>query len=254
MSFNSKLIKDKNKIIYLLNEKYNINKDKKLSELIEKNENDLLKIKFDILKESNEIYLYLGDMPIQRRIITNKNFIGVSLTQNNDFHIKHDVTKKFLLENNCVDIIQSEDVMEHIEYSDLKKCINEIYRILKPNGIFRLSIPDYNCDVLYNRSLKDENGDIIFDSGGGGNYDKVNKKVIDGGHVWFPTYTNVKQLLETTEFTNNKINYLHYYDENKKPITKKIDYSLGWIQRTPDHDDRVKNPFRPMSLVIDCYK
>ena len=111
MSFNSKLIKDKYKIIYLLNEKYNLNKDKKLSELIEKNENDLLKIKFDILKESNDIYLYLGDMPIQRRNITNKNFIGVSLTQNNDFHIKHDITKNFLLENNSVDIIQSEDVM-----------------------------------------------------------------------------------------------------------------------------------------------
>lgn len=254
MSFNIKLVNDKYKIIYLLNEKNKVNGDKKISELIKKNENDLLKMKFDILQKNNEIYLYLGDLPMQRRNVTNKNFIGISLTQNNEFHIKHDVTKKYMLEDNCVDIIQSEDVMEHIEYSELKDSINEIYRILKPGGLFRLSIPDYNCDILYNRSLKDENGNLVFDSGGGGSYDKVNKKVIDGGHVWFPTYTNVKQLLDTTEFSNNKINYLHYYDENKKSITKKIDYSLGWIQRTPDHDDRVKNPYRPMSLVIDCYK
>ena len=37
-------------------------------------------------------------------------------------------------------------------------------------------------------------------------------------------------------------------------ITNKIDYSLGYISRTPDNDDRVKNPYRPMSIVVDCYK
>ena len=74
------------------------------------------------------------------------------------------------------------------------------------------------------------------------------------GHVWFPNYENVKTLLESTHFSNDKINYLHYYDENKNPITNNIDYSLGYVKRTPDNDERVKTPYRPMSIVVDCYK
>ena len=131
--------------------------------------------------------------------------------------------------------------MEHIEYNILKNTINDIYRILKPGGLFRLSIPDYKCDVLYNRSEKDNNGNIIFDQGGGGEYDRVNKKVIKGGHVWFPVFSSVKLLLESSNFLNDKINYLHYYDDNNNPITNNIDYNKGFISRTPDFDDRVKN-------------
>ena len=211
-------------------------------------------MKFEDIINNDEIFLYCGDMPKERRDYTNIHFIGLSLYQENETHIQHNVTTPLPLKNNTVDIIQSEDVMEHIEYSMLKKSINEIFRVLKPGGLFRLSMPDYKCDILYNRSEKDGNGNIIFDSGGGGKYDRTNKKVIHGGHVWFPIFNNVKSLLESTNFSNDKINYLHYYDEYNKPITNKIDYSKGYISRTPDHDNRVKNPFRPMSIVVDCYK
>jgi len=64
----------------------------------------------------------------------------------------------------------------------------------------------------------------------------------------------VKQLLLSTNFDENKIDFLHYYDEEKQPVLKNIDYSLGYISRTPDNDSRVQNPRRPMSIVIDCYK
>ena len=211
-------------------------------------------MKFEDLINLNEIYLYLGDMPTQRRQNTDKNFIGLSLSRDDTYHIKHDVTNPLPLKDNTVDIIQSEDVMEHIEYYKLTDSINEIYRILKPGGLFRLSMPDYSCDILYNRSRKDEKGNLIFDAGGGGSYDEYNKKVIHGGHVWFPKFNSVKSILDTTKFSNDKINYLHYYDEDNNPVTHKIDYSLGYISRTPDNDDRVKHPYRPMSIVVDCYK
>lgn len=211
-------------------------------------------MKFEDIKNNNEIYLYLGDMDIQRRNYTNKNFIGLSLSKSDDYHIRHNVTNKISLNDNSVDIVQSEDVMEHIEYNMLKSCIDDIYRVLKPGGLFRLSLPDYKCDVLYNRCVKDSNGNIIFDQGGGGSYDKNNNKVIGGGHVWFPNFNSVKSLLESTDFLNDKIDYLHYYDDKSVPIINKIDYKKGYISRTPDHDERVKNPYRPMSIVVDCYK
>mgnify|MGYP001418369109 CR=1 FL=1 len=58
------------------------------------------------------IYLYAGDVP-QNDLY--KNFVGLSIFQSNAQHIKHDVTHKYLLPNNCVDIFQSEDVFEHID-------------------------------------------------------------------------------------------------------------------------------------------
>lgn len=211
-------------------------------------------MKFEQIVNDTTVHLYLGDLDMQRRTFTRKKFIGLSLTKNDDIHIQHDVTKPYELKDNSVDSVQSEDVMEHIEYDSLKGCINEIYRILKPGGLFRLSMPTYECDILYNRSKKDKEGNIVFDAGGGGSYDNVNKKVIRGGHVWFPTYHTVKQLLLSTNFDENKIDFLHYYDEEKRPVLKTIDYSLGYISRTPDNDSRVQNPRRPMSIVIDCYK
>jgi SAM-dependent methyltransferase len=211
-------------------------------------------MKFDDIRDLKNIYLYCGDMPINRRILTNKAFIGLSLSNDNANHIKHDITRPFNIKTDSVDIIQSEDVMEHIEYSKLPTVINEIYRILKPNGLFRLSMPTYECDVLYNRSSKDLNGNIIFDIGGGGLYDKYNKKVINEGHVWFPTFKLVNKLLDSTNFQKQSIHYLHYYDENGTPVMNNIDYSNGYIARTPDNDLRVQNPRRPMSIVVDCYK
>lgn len=207
-------------------------------------------MKFSDLKEP--IFLYAGDMNDNRRTITGIDLVGLSLTRDDSIHIKHNVTEKIELPDNSVSIFQAEDIMEHIELQQLVDVFNEIYRILEPNGLFRLSVPDYRCDILKDRSTYDDQGNIIFDIGGGGSYDKVNKKVIDGGHVWFPTYEIVKSLLDKTNFEN--VDFLHYYNNDGSFVMKDVDYSLGYISRTPDHDDRVINPKRPMSIIVDCYK
>jgi SAM-dependent methyltransferase len=209
---------------------------------------------FSDIKNNHKIYLYAGDMDIDRITKTNKNFIGLSLTNSNNYHIKHDVTKPIELNDNTVDIYQSEDVFEHIEYLQLNTIFNEIYRVLKPGGLFRLSIPDYKCDILQNRSLKDACGNIFHDPGGGGNYDFLNNKVINGGHVWFPNFNLVYYIFEKSNFNIEKVHFLHYYDSSNNAIVKTIDYNMGYISRTPDNDSRVKEPYRPMSIVVDCYK
>jgi SAM-dependent methyltransferase len=204
------------------------------------------KISFNDLKKRETIYLYAGDVP-QNGLY--KKFVGLSLSQTNFQHIKHDVTKRLPLGNSCVDIYQSEDVFEYIDTKKLPLIIDEIYRVLKHGGIFRLSLPDYQCDILYNRTQKNEKGELLFDPGGGGKF--IDGKV-KGGHVWFPQYKTVKKLLEKTHFED--IRFYHYYDESGKGVTRPIDYTIGHVKRTPDHDERVKTPYRPMSIVVDCIK
>lgn len=200
----------------------------------------------DLIKREN-IYLYAGDIP---PMVEYSGYIGLSLTQHNKNHIKHNVLDKYPLKDNSVDRYQSEDVFEHIDYDQLHVAINEIYRILKKGGLFRLSLPDYKCDLLYERTLKNDKGELLFDPLGGGKF--IDGKVINGGHLWFPTYNKIKVLLDKTHFTN--YTFLHYYDENGIGVTNKIDYSKGYVMRTPDNDDRVKHPYRPMSMIVDCIK
>lgn len=202
---------------------------------------------FKSLDFSKRLYLYAGDVP---QSIFYKNAIGLSINKSDNQHIKHDIRNKHDVPDNTIDIYQSEDVFEHIEYEILIPIINDIYRILKPGGLFRLSIPDYRCDVLYNRSIKNDRGEIIFDPFGGGKY--KNKQVVHGGHLWFPMFETVNNLLNASHFTN--ITYYHYYDEKNRPVVNNIDYSYGYVQRTPDNDERVNNPYRPMSIVVDCIK
>jgi len=205
-------------------------------------------ISFSDVKGLGMVSLYAGNIPYN----LNYRKIGLSITKNDKNHIRHDITNAHDVADNSVDIYQAEDVFEHIEYDKLDSVVKDIYRILKPGGLFRLSVPDYRCDVLFDRAVKDDGGEIIFDPFGGGDYSQQTKKVINGGHVWFPTYEKVKKLLSCAPFS--KIEFLHYYDENDQPHCNRIDYSRGFVQRTPDHDQRVSDPYRPMSIVVDCYK
>ncbi|MCP4498792.1 MAG: hypothetical protein GY822_02360 [Deltaproteobacteria bacterium] len=60
-----------------------------------------VKIHFDDLKKKEAIFLYAGDVP--QNDFYNK-FIGLSLSQANSQHIKHDVMKPLSLEDFTVDI------------------------------------------------------------------------------------------------------------------------------------------------------
>jgi hypothetical protein len=150
-----------------------------------------------------------------------------------------------------VDRYQSEDVFEHVDLGFLAGMLNEIHRILKPGAMFRLSLPDYNHGDNRGRTLKGPDGELRFDPGGGGRYE--DNKVVGGGHVWFPTIDIVRQLIEASAF-RGRATYLQYNQENGKFVADPIDYSLGYVQRTPDNDPRAINNRRPLSIVVDAVK
>ena len=204
-------------------------------------------ISFDELLKQKSIHLYAGDVP-DNDLYEGK--IGLSITQADSRHILHNILEPYPLPDDSVDSYMAEDVLEHLPYDKLGDVIDEIYRILKPGGLFRLALPDYRNDIMRKRSLKDKKGNILFDPLGGGIYKDA--KVLEGGHLWFPQYEAVKKLVEKSKF--NKYEFLHYYDESGKSITKPIDYSKGYISRTPDHAERVKIPYRALSIVVDMYK
>lgn len=208
------------------------------------------RLTFSDVASYETLHFYAGDIPKEDDWHSGYRLIGLSINKSDTQHIRHDITQKYPMRSGTVDSYQAEDVFEHIEYEKLVDVIDEIYRILKPGGYFRLSVPDYRCDLLKKHAVLDENKEVVFDPAGGGRWD--GKKVLDGGHVWNPTYEKVADLLKKSKFQN--INFLHYYDTNGTPITKDIDYHKGFVKRTPDNYYAVSCPYRPMSIVVDCMK
>jgi len=65
--------------------------------------------------------------------------------------IKGDIQKKTDFDNDYFDKVHAIHVLEHLP--NLPKCINEVYRLIKPSGIFQIVIP---CDpgLLYSIARK----------------------------------------------------------------------------------------------------
>ena len=125
------------------------------------------KMTFEEAAAFNGLRLYAGDIPA-KPLYENQGFIGLSIKQADWNTIKHDITRPFPLKDNTVDFFQAEDVLEHIPYEALPAVFAEIHRILKPGARFRLSVPDYRCDVYASRCQRDAQGRIVFDPDGGG--------------------------------------------------------------------------------------
>lgn len=204
------------------------------------------RMSFERLDLSKKIVLYAGDIADDVHM-SEPNLYGLSINKADSKHILHDITNKYPLPDNSIYSYQAEDVLEHIEYGKLKNVINEIHRILQKGGLLRICLPDYNSAYLNEISMRDENGKIIFDPTGGGSFG-ING-VENAGHVWFPNYLIVRDLLKSTKF--DKIDFLCYHTEKGELIKKDVDLSKGYIIRLPKTDERNKPVY---SIVVDCYK
>lgn len=179
---------------------------------------------FGRLDLTKEINLYAGDICDEVHF-SDPNLFGLSINKADSRHILHNITDKYPLPDESISSYQAEDVLEHIEFAQLTDAINEIYRILKKDGLFRICLPDYFSPYLKNISMTNKNGDIVFDPTGGGVYEE--NGVSGGGHVWFPNYLLVDDLLKGTLF--HRIDFRCYHTENGEVLKKEIDFSKGYI-------------------------
>lgn len=196
---------------------------------------------FEKLLNKEKIYLYAGDICDEVHM-SNMDLYGLSINKCDKRHIYHDITRRYPIPDNIVDGYQAEDVLEHIEYKKIVSVLDEIYRVLKPGAVCRISLPDYNSPRLKSISMYTENGDLLFDPYGGGNY--VDGKVTGGGHVWFPKIDNVRAIIENTKFSNVRM-YI-YHDEME------ILYREDFIPAEYGFVSRIENDI--YSIVFDLIK
>ena len=158
-----------------------------------------------------------------------------------------DVTKKFPFKDNSLDYIYSEHMIEHISYKDGLLMLKECYRILKPNGIIRITTPDLFIliDILKNDQNKyndyinwshDENNLVdknsievfnnFFQSWGHkfiyskdfmkSNLDKIGFKNLEFFHVGESTHENLKNLENINRLPKNFLQIESFTVEGNK--------------------------------------
>ena len=199
---------------------------------------------FSDLYGKSEVKLYAGDICDEVNL-RDPNLYGLSISQGDEKHIYHDITKKYPLPDNFVSSYVAEHVFEHIEYSMLTQTINEIYRVLKIGAKLRICLPDYNSPWLKQLSMCDKYGNIFFDANGGGVFQY--EKATGGGHLWFPTYTTVKNCIDKTMFNN--VEFIRFRNRDESIFERSFDNSREYLHRMEtNHGSNDAN------IIIDCIK
>jgi len=83
------------------------------------------------------IHLGCGD-------IASPEFINIDARPAPHVHYIRDVTDLSIFSDNYADLVYACHLLEHIQHNNLKKTLWEWRRILKPGGILRLSVPDFD--------------------------------------------------------------------------------------------------------------
>ncbi len=126
-----------------------------------------------------------------------------------------DITKPLPFTDNSIDGIFCEEVIEHIKFDNGYQLLKECFRILKPDGVIRLSTPDLNWFASrVSQSIK--------------TCDEINTVFYNHGHRYLYTQEALYFYCQEVGFTNLKIS--KYQDSNAK---------LGYLD---SHADRFSHP------------
>jgi len=123
------------------------------------------------LNSGSEILEIGAGQGILANIFSNNNFIHYDIVEPNDImqnnliqggcvrHAKNYFIPGLLEEDSSYDLIILTHLFQHLnDCNEAKKCISEVRRVLKPNGLIFLVSPDYNdwkkdfhdCDFTHN--------------------------------------------------------------------------------------------------------
>ena len=189
------------------------------------------------------------------------NFIGLALNPAHDREIAHDLTQPLPFADGSIAKAQAQDVLEHLPMDKVPALLDEVYRVLKPGGVFRLSVPDYRSPVHRRRSIHDARGRVIGDLLMGAQpwldpaTGDVRVRFSGGGeaHVWFPRYEIVTHLILQSEIRKaHTIKFYQCFFDDHGFLAEPVPDDEMFVVRALPHDRRSGG--QPVSIVADFVK
>jgi predicted SAM-dependent methyltransferase len=166
-----------------------------------------------------------------------KDWVHVDDGDYEHLDIKCDV-KKLPLEDNYCDLIYASHVIEYFDREEINEVLKEWNRVLKPNGVLRLAVPDFEVmSKLYtNKKLKLEN--IL-----GPMYGKMDMGSVKIYHKTVYDFVGLENILLNNNFKNVK-----RYDWRLTDHSSFDDHSQAYYP----HMDKENGTL--ISLNIECEK
>ena len=166
-----------------------------------------------------------------------KDWVHIDGSNYDHIH-SHDIVN-LPFEENTIDIIYASHVFEYFDREEADDVLKKWKKCLKPNGILRLAVPNFN---MYARLYTD--GKITLDQCVGPLYGKW--KMTDTDTIYHKTtydFESLKRKLEENEFSNIKLwNWREVEHGNID------DYSQSYIPHMNKESGHL------MSLNIECNK
>ncbi|WP_159074814.1 methyltransferase domain-containing protein [Polynucleobacter difficilis] len=211
-------------------------------------------------KNENIKKIYFGNLFPSEPQYQSNEFYGLALHPKFEKDIQHNLNSRLPFEDNSLEKIQSQDVIEHIPYDNNIAILDDVYRALKPGGIFRLSAPDYCCPLLKMRSVYDCYGNLLADLGMGASVSSSCNSIVlitqpmnGDGHIWYPTHEKLLALILTSKIRMCQSIVFHHYWRSDGTFTANSFDDLGMpVLRAPPHDSRANG--KPISIIVDFIK
>ncbi|MHC4402951.1 MAG: methyltransferase domain-containing protein [Planctomycetota bacterium] len=171
---------------------------------------------------------------------TYDDYVGVGSNVRGDWAVIHSFPNLLPLPDGCIDRALSEQMLEHLNNTTLDIALREICRTLMPGALFRIGVPDA-WHPEYDQLARPQKSP------------RRSRRY----HWQHFTVDSLTAVLLSAGFS--RVEPLTWWDGAGEFQHKGIDYSLGWIRRTPEHRylraDRWKGyAICPTSLVVDTYK
>ncbi|MHB8904519.1 MAG: class I SAM-dependent methyltransferase [Melioribacteraceae bacterium] len=176
--------------------------------------------------QNGEIFIHLGCGEIN-----SKEFINVDSRFFPHIHHISQVQKLPFFPDNYADLIYTSHTLEHIQMLDIKDVLVEWKRVLKPGGILRISVPDFD-KILTVYTSNDNSIEVIWKPLMGGqeykenshysvfNYNYLEKMLIGSGFQEIRNWDPAK--VKNHNFDDWSSSYLEINDV-KYPISLNIE-------------------------------
>ena len=181
------------------------------------------------VNEDNKVYVHLGcgeiDWP---------KFINVDARVYKHVHYVHPVDKLPFFRNETADLIYISHCLEHIPFRQTMRVLKEWYRVLKPGGILRISVPDFELLLKIYFDNNNDMNSIILPLMGGQDYEF-------NFHYNVFNFESLKALLLEAGFSEAR-----RWEYGKDEFSSLPDWSRG--------DQYVNNKHYKLSLNIEAVR
>ena len=158
------------------------------------------------------IHLGCGD-------IASPEFINVDCRPASHVHYVRDVCDLSIFSDNYADLVYASHVLEHIRRAAMRRTLWEWRRIIKPGGLLRLSVPDFDALVTIYQTCGNDIDSIADPLMGGQDYDQnVHYSVFNSEYL--------TRLLKEARFQNvrewdpQRVDYHDFEDWASKTIER----------------------------------